>query len=257
MRPQYRSAAQLCYSGAIRANPRDCYEARMGKAALLREIDNTPQAITEYRRILDDRPHDTTILRFLAECYIDRDDVATAKGLYQQSIAFYQTADNYSTSAFGWSDVNIYLELLEYLGQYQDAISELKSLSRWILGRKNEEYWDFVSDDREWDADSVRRLQIPGFTGNELDINLYGLGLPLELRVKLGIYRLRLGQIEESLVRFPRLALLGFFSLLYGSLIYHGLIQTISRNKERFLIIQTYSLRPQITFGKQDCIAML
>ena len=78
---------------------------------------------------------------------------------------------------------------------------ELKLLSRWIMGRHEESWWDkVVDDDREWDADDARRMQIEEYVASHFDSQLYGEGLPLELRVKLGLYRLRLGNFDEAMV---------------------------------------------------------
>lgn len=199
-RKRHLYSARFCYASAIRANPRNDTEARLGKAAVLRELGNISSAISEYKRILRHRPHDPTILRFLAELYIDQDDVGTAISLYRESIAFYTSSEPLS-QYFGWSDINIYVELYAYLGLYNDAIRELKSLSRWLLGRQNESFWDqYSGDDREFDADDSRRIQTPDFHTNRSSPEVYGKGLPLELRIKLGLYRLQLGHHSEAMV---------------------------------------------------------
>jgi general transcription factor 3C polypeptide 3 (transcription factor C subunit 4) len=201
LRKKFLTTAKLCYQSAIRADPKNDIEARCGKAAVLRELGNTSSAISEYKRVLSQKPHDTTILRLLAELYIDQDNVEAAKDLYHQTISFYKTSDGTAGQLFGWSDINIYVELYAYLGQYDVAIRELKSLSRWILGRHEDSWWEnVVDDDREWDADDARRLQIQEYVPSRFDSQLYGEGLPLELRVKLGLYRLRLGNYDEAMV---------------------------------------------------------
>jgi len=199
-REKMLGSAKFCYSSAVRANPKDDVEARLGKAVVYRELGNPASAIAEYERVLKRRPHDTEILRLMAETYIDKDDVEAAKNLYRESISFYRTAaDIYQ--AFGWSDINIYVELYGYLGQHAEAIVELKSLSRWLLGRQHETFWDDITgDDREYDTDDVRRAQVPEFVSGRNDFHQYGAGLPLELRVKLGIHRLRLEDYGEALV---------------------------------------------------------
>jgi general transcription factor 3C polypeptide 3 (transcription factor C subunit 4) len=196
-------SAKFCFSSAIRANPKDDFEARCGKAAVLREMGSTNAAIAEYKQILKQRPHDTGILRLIAEAYIDRDNVKSAQELYKESIAFYKISGGEPGEKFTWSDANIYVELYAYVGQYADAIKELRSLSRWLLGRESESYWDEVfDDDREWDPTDERRLLHPSFIGHKYSPLQYGDGLPLELRVKLGLYRLKLGFENEALVGY-------------------------------------------------------
>lgn len=164
-------------------------------------MGSTSAAIAEYKQILKQRPHDTSILRLIAEAYIDRDNVKSAQDLYRQTIAFYKNSDCEPGEKFTWSDVNIYVELFAYIGQYAEAIKELKSLARWLLGRASESFWDEVlDDDREWDSSDARRVQHPNFVQGRYGLQQYGNGLPLELRVKLGLYRLKLGFHDEALV---------------------------------------------------------
>jgi general transcription factor 3C polypeptide 3 (transcription factor C subunit 4) len=204
LRKKFLSTAKLCYQSAIRADPKNDIEARCGKATVLREQGNTSSAISEYKRVLSQKPHDATILRHLAELYIDQDNVEAAIDLYHQAISFYKASDGLAGQLFGWSDINIYVELYAYLGHYDVAIKELKSLSRWIVGRREDSWWDnVVDDDREWDSDDVRRIQIQEYVRSRSDSQLYGDGLPLELRVKLGLYRLRLGNHDEAMVCVP------------------------------------------------------
>jgi general transcription factor 3C polypeptide 3 (transcription factor C subunit 4) len=204
LRKNFLTTAKLCYQSAIRADPKNDIEARCGKATVLRELGNTTSAISEYKRVLSQRPYDTTILRLLAELYIDQDNVEAAMDLYHQAISFYKASDGMAGQLFGWSDINIYVELYAYLGKYDVAIRELKSLSRWILGRLEDSWWDnVVDDDREWDADDTRRIQAQEYVPSRFGSQLYGDGLPLELRVKLGLYRLRLGDYDEARVYVP------------------------------------------------------
>ena len=195
--------AIYCYNRVIGANPAHV-EARYRRAALNREIGNEGRAAYEYERLLKQLPHDTTVLRHLAEIYIDLDEVERAVRHYEDSISHYQSIEPYEVASFTWSDVNIYAELFSYLGQFNKGISMLKSLSRWLLGRRKDDIWDnFEDDDREFDADDLpRRTVVQKFTSGKYEPSAYGKGLPLELRVKLGVFRLQLGadHVEEAMV---------------------------------------------------------
>ncbi len=60
-----------------------------------------------------------------------------------------------------------------------------------------------MEDDREWDLDNLpRRAEYPEFTPNQYEVKSYGAGLPLDLRIKLGILRLNLSSdhVDEALV---------------------------------------------------------
>lgn len=188
-----------CYSRIIEIDQKN-YNVRFQRATLNRELGHNGKALTEYERLLKDLPHDTRTLRHLAEIYIDLNEIEKAKMQYEASIQYYQSLDLQEGTDFTWSDVNIYVELYSYVDEYAAGIHALKSLSRWLLGRKADTKWDLVqADDREWDMEnSPRRIEVPGFTPGEHSSAAYGLGLPLELRVKLGIYRLKLGDSHRD-----------------------------------------------------------
>lgn len=203
-RSSYLKDAIYCYTRMVRIDPKDL-EARYQRALLLRELGHKGRAAHEFEQMLDMLPHDTTILRQLAEVYVDLGEIDKAKQQYRRHISLASEVDGLPGDSFTWSDVNIFVELLGYSGEYVDGIKELKSLSRWLLGRELEKYWDDIQqDDREWDADdSPRRIATEGFTQGLYTREAYGDGLPLELRVKLGIYRLKAdpGQFAEAMVR--------------------------------------------------------
>ncbi|KAL4898256.1 hypothetical protein BDV59DRAFT_166523 [Aspergillus ambiguus] len=194
-----------CYSRVIDIDPRN-YNARYQRAAVYRELGHNGRAATEYERILNDVPHDTRALRHLAEVYIDLDKVSRAVDRWAESIEYYLSLDPEEAPNFSWSDVNIYAELYTYLGQHEKGLNVLKQLARWLLGRKDDTIWEtFDKDDREWDADdSPRRIKLDGYIPGQWPRDSYGLGLPLELRIKLGLYRLRMGyeHKDEALFHF-------------------------------------------------------
>ena len=194
--------AIYCYNRIISVDATNLH-ARYERAALNRELGYKGRAVLEYERMLKLLPHDTTVLRHLAEVCIDLGEVERAKEHYDFSFAYYLSNEEASAMKLTWSDINIYGELFSFLRQYGEGISRLKSLSRWLLGRGRETYWDEVTeDDREWDSeDSPRRSQVPQFAPGRFGAMTYGDGLPLELRIKFGIYRLKLGTyVKEALV---------------------------------------------------------
>ena len=193
---RYLKDAVYCYTRILGINPKD-FEARYQRALLLRELKHNIRAAREFEQMLDMIPEDTTILRQLAETYIDLGEVGKARERYQNHIERAMEAGGLPGDGFSWSDLNIYVELFDYDAEYLEGIKELRALSRWLLGREAESYWNEIDDDREWDADDApRRLSVAGFRSNRFGRHTYGEGLPLELRIKLGIYRLK-GSIDE------------------------------------------------------------
>ncbi|CRL23323.1 Tetratricopeptide-like helical [Penicillium camemberti] len=187
-----------CYSRILEVSPGNT-NIRFQRAAIYRELGHNGRAATEYERLLKDCPHSARALRHLAETYIDLNDVQKAADYYAESIDHYLSLAP-EDSEFTWSDLNIYVELFGYLKQPEEGLISLKILARWLLGRGEDSVWDgHEDDDREWDADdSPRRIKTDGFMPGQWPRESYGLGLPLELRIKMGVFRLKMGDKHHS-----------------------------------------------------------
>lgn len=196
-RDRTRALAQAayCFSRIVDFRPDD-HETRFQRAAVNRELGNYAKAIKDLEKLLEDMPHNPSVLRQVALVCIDSGQIDRAKRLYEDSIAFHQSSGLSGEDAFSWSDINVYVELFGHSGQYEEAVSNLKRLSRWLVGREEEHYWDdVIEDDREWDAeDEHRKGEVPQYILGRFPPESYGDSLPLELRVKLGIYRLYMGR---------------------------------------------------------------
>lgn len=191
--------AQLCYSAAIRANPKSL-KARVGKANCALEAGNANVAAAEYAKVLKRRPYNMAILRNMAEAAFDTRNakkyVELARGFYEQTIAYMRSGGE---QQFEWSDVIIYIEMCAFLEKYAEAALALRSLARMLIGRADESFWDkYEDDDREWDQEEDRRKEEPDYQPDRYPYGMYGPALPLDLRAKLAIYRLKLEQEEES-----------------------------------------------------------
>ncbi|KAJ5245920.1 hypothetical protein N7468_000903 [Penicillium chermesinum] len=194
-----------CYTRVLDIEPKNT-NVRYQRAAIYRELGLNGKAAIEYERILKDRPHNPRPLRHLAEVYIELKNVQRALDIWNESMAYYRSLDPSKAKNFSWSEVNIYVELFSYVEQYEQGIEALKSLSRWLLNRGEDRFWDgFDADDREWDIeDSPRRIKTNGFIPGTWPSECYGAGLPLELRIKLGLFRLKMGHqhYNEALHHF-------------------------------------------------------
>ncbi|OSS46269.1 hypothetical protein B5807_08699 [Epicoccum nigrum] len=111
---------------------------------------------------------------------------------FDQAIELYTgPSRNAETSDLDWELINIYLDLLDRSRDYDRALKRLKDISRWKQGRRNETYWDEQKDDREFDIDDFpRRVEVFDFKRKAKSAK-YGESLPLEIRVKMGLFRLR------------------------------------------------------------------
>ena len=194
-------SAFFCYAAALKVDPKNI-AAREGKVSVYLERSSYSGAISEYKKILALQPHNLKVIVDLCACYYDNGEFETAKEVYKETFARFRAKPDDFKGILEWSDLNSYMAVYEQLGQPEAAIRELKSLSRWLLCRSSEEFWDnIIKDDREWDSDSSRRFEIADFTADAFPLGTYGDGLPLELRTKLGLFRLELGHNEEAIVR--------------------------------------------------------
>ena len=184
--------AIYCYNRILYVDSSNV-EARYQRASLNQELGYKRKAANDYEQLIKQLPHDTTVLRHLAEIYIDLDEPDSALSHYEASIHHFQSIEPCHVTSFNWSDVNIVCELYGVQRRYDEGIMVLKTLSRWLLGRAKDRCWEaFTEDDREWDLeDQPRRYDVPGFVPGEHDVTSYGDGLPLELRVRLGVFRLK------------------------------------------------------------------
>ncbi|OAP54854.1 hypothetical protein AYL99_11302 [Fonsecaea erecta] len=201
--------ASYCYARIIHTD-REHLEARFQRAAVSRELSNYTKALKDLEAILERMPRNSSVLRQIAEICIETRDLERAKQVYENTLSYYRENGFEGEESFTWADILVYVQILA-LEEPPDlaimnALKALKQLSRWLLGREGEDYWDqFTDDDREFDSeDEPRRALVPQFVPDKYSPDAYGPGLPLELRVRLGVLRLRQGgdALDEALAHF-------------------------------------------------------
>jgi general transcription factor 3C polypeptide 3 (transcription factor C subunit 4) len=197
--------ASACYSQILSVD-RSHVAARMAKADVLMALGKASLALQQYERLLLYRPLNIQTVRNLASVALDSKNPQkagrVAKEAYRTIIDHCQKNNTREAESgmFDWSDLRIYLEFFSILELWEDGARELKSISRWLLGRHSQVYWDrFTADDREWDIHDSNRVEISEFLPNQFPQEAYGLGLPLDLRAKLYVYRLKLDQQHAAL----------------------------------------------------------
>lgn len=197
------------YSSALRVDSNHRL-ARHGRAALSFEMGRIKSAAKDYAFLVERCHTDVYALRGLAEMSVLLADTGKAPfadrpraaiEAYRRCIAILREDGLDSRYPFDWKDIRALVELLAYVERFQDAIHELRSLSRFLLTRADEEFWDSENDDREWDVDNTRRINVEGYQDGRYPHSSYGSGLPLDLRTKLAVCRLKLGHEDEAMVR--------------------------------------------------------
>lgn len=184
-----------CLRGILTVDSEN-YEARSEKLDIEELLGNTGRAVKLCQKMLQIRPDDDDVLRRMAR-------IGTASktktpeymrrmvDAFDKSIDHFMANDEPSSSSLDWSMLNIYLDLLLFAEQYERGLPRLKVIARWIQHRRNETYWDDETDDREFDVeDAPRRILVPDFMRIS-PTTRYGDAFPLEIRAKLGIFRVR------------------------------------------------------------------
>lgn len=192
--------ASDCYSAALRVDPRH-RAARFGKASVEHHLGRLSKAITHYSVLLDLDPLNLSAARGLAEACLDRQ--TSSRKMLEKCRATYRRLltrlliEGPNQNQVTWTDLFTYSELSSCLGLHTDAIADLKSLGRWLTSRGSDSTWDaWTSDDREWDMEDDRRLLVPEFDPTAYAPETYQL--PLDVRLRLIVYRLRAGHEEEA-----------------------------------------------------------
>ncbi|KAM7205098.1 hypothetical protein V8F33_001339 [Rhypophila sp. PSN 637] len=205
-RAQALERAIDCYSKALTADKRNI-EARTGKADVLMMQGHSALALAQYSKALEFRPYNIRTVRNMADVALDvKDPRRTAEGAkkaYRRVIDRLMERGTFEAEEgmFEWSDLRIYLEFFGILERWGEAARELKEISRWLLGRREEgQVWDGLGegDDREWDVNDDRRIEVDGYQPGRFPIESYGAGLPVDLRAKLYYYRYKMGMEHEA-----------------------------------------------------------
>ncbi|KAH6661637.1 hypothetical protein F5X68DRAFT_162044 [Plectosphaerella plurivora] len=192
--------ASMCFANAIKANSSND-EARTGRAEVNHRRGHLAKAVSQYGDILKRRPNDINTIRKLADvCSATQnpEHISKATAAYENYLSSLRHGNPAGQGVVLWADISIFVDLLICARDYESALFQLKSLARWRLSREEETFWDgWTTDDREWDRDDDRRVQVPAFEPTLYLPRQYGSGLPLELRAQLGLCRIRLGHTEE------------------------------------------------------------
>ncbi|KAK0623355.1 hypothetical protein B0T14DRAFT_428498 [Immersiella caudata] len=198
--------ALTCYSCALTADKTNI-EARTGKADVLMMQGHAGQALVQYQKALGYRPLNIRTVRNMADVALDARDAKkgaeAAKKAYRYVIDYLMGEGTVEAEEgrFEWSDLRIYLEFFGILEQWEEGAQQLKEVSRWLLSRREEAFWDrWANDDREWDLHDDRRIQVPDFEPARFPQDSYGQGLPVDLRAKLYVYRCKLGHDYEAML---------------------------------------------------------
>lgn len=195
--------AMYCYGAILRKNTKD-HDARFQRAECARLLGSWNRAFGDMNILIQEDPHNSAVLAQFARACSDLGDIKKALAVYDDHFEYFRTHGISDEDCFTWQDVGVYVDLMVQSGETMQAIVVLKRLARWLSGREHETYWEeFLEDDRELDQMHYpRRLEVPQFEPNVYPEHNYGEAVPLDLRGKLGILRLKLNFREEAQSHF-------------------------------------------------------
>ncbi|CAB4401438.1 unnamed protein product [Rhizophagus irregularis] len=206
--------AIYCFSKAIRCDNNDV-DAIWDRSILYSEIGEFKKAIDGFKGLLEKIPYDMNVLREVTRIQVQMNEIPQAIELFLDAYSYYRNRplpeDPEAEGSFGYSEINIMAELYMLAGDYNNAIDFIKQGVRWLQGRENETWWDYINDDREYEEEenldrrdhasilAAARLRGASSTGGS------NATLPIELRVKLGQCRILTDRLEEGKLHFAYL----------------------------------------------------
>ncbi|KAF9963994.1 transcription factor TFIIIC subunit tfc4 [Mortierella alpina] len=222
----YDQQALYCFSRAYRAD-KDDMDALWDRSIMYQILDQPYKAIQGFQKLLKVKHHYMPALEELVKLYSSLDqDTRRYRENMHQAMLDYEAAylhysslpDRYSNTdadpfhmterndeesgqsePFGYSALNMLSELYIMFEEYEKPITVIKAWSRRLQRRSHQTWWDDYKDDREFDTDP---------DDDELQASLgenRTRGLPVDLRVKLGICRLMMEEVKEAKAQFKYL----------------------------------------------------
>lgn len=190
-----------CYTRAIAKLDNKSGHYIMERSMLYRQTQKYGRALEGFQRLYKMFPTDSAIVRNLASVYVEQRRLNDAINLYVRILeANRNPQPNVQCPKFNWSELNITCELLMSQRSWRPAIKLIKVVARWKQGREDETWWDEQEDDAEFDSNRRRKTLHLRKLG-ELYMSRPFL-LPIDIRFKLGCFRLELDQKDEAVSHF-------------------------------------------------------
>ncbi|KAG0181852.1 transcription factor TFIIIC subunit tfc4 [Apophysomyces sp. BC1034] len=196
--------AIYCLSKALIVDPADV-DALWDRSYLFKKLERTDDAIDGFLTILEFLPHHFKVINELARLYRSKGQTKEAITLYENAMEFHANndqdyddededgEDDEFSDRLGYAEINMLSELYLMQNDYRRALECIKTGLRLVQKRQDQSWWlDRVDDDDEYFEEDEDRSEFP-----------------IELRVRMGVCRVYLGQVDVAtkhfnyLLRYP------------------------------------------------------
>lgn len=178
----------------------------MERSMLYKQKGQYGRALEGLQRMHQLLPTDASIIKDLAAVYVEQRRVTDAVNLYMRVLDVNMKSDEPPVlePQFGWSELNILCELFLIQHSWRMGLKIIKTVARWLSNRQDETWWDDQDDDSEFDSRRRQVIHKKRPTDYQNFMNRDS-SMPIDLRFKLGTFRLELGQKEEALTHYRAL----------------------------------------------------
>lgn len=205
----YVDQAIYCYTHLINLkseSPNVDPKFILERSMLYKQKGQYGRALEGLQRIHLLYPTESTIIKQLASIYVEQRRLTDAVNLYMRILDSNMKSRGHPTldPVFGWSELNILCELFLQQHSWRMGVKVIKTVARWIKKRQDETWWADQDDDSEFDSRRQQMIHKKRPTDYQLFLNR-DYELPIDLRFKLGCFRLELDQKEEAILHFRSL----------------------------------------------------
>ncbi|KAH7058247.1 hypothetical protein BKA57DRAFT_448865 [Linnemannia elongata] len=221
----YDQQALYCFTRAFRADKNDM-DALWDRSIMYQILNEPFKAIQGFQKLLKVKHHYMPALEELVKLYssLDQDNKKYRENMHQAMLDYEAAYLHYSSlpdkfsnnstdpfdvadmdydsqqsEPFGYSALNMLSELYIMFEEYEKPIDMIKTWSRRLQRRSHQTWWDDYKDDREFDTEPDDEELQASLGDNRTR------GLPIDLRVKLGICRLMMEEVKEAKAQFKYL----------------------------------------------------
>lgn len=180
------------------------YMTRLTRAALYMESHQDHRAYEllrkvrkQYFAVMGDEDVKNRVIFNMANCLSSLGRSSEAMSMYEDILK-----QNLSPNIYGRPDVQFDFLSLNVLAQlyynqraYSKAVRTIKNVTRWLLGRHDETFWEEIKDDSEYDD---RRLKNKRAEKSLFYHDEAKYALPIDLRVRLLLCRLQQSEFDEA-----------------------------------------------------------